>query len=118
MGPLRRINRASAPPVSVEHLGEGQVDRATAQATDDSRDHFAQRVEMVAALEGHDEAVAAERSTEIRRPANEFDVSGRRERERRERVPVVRVDPQAHEDRVGPELLEDRLHDLLVGGPV
>src|SRR5437867_4166862 len=75
----------------------------------DARDDLAERVEMISAFQGHGEPVPAKAGRQGRAPGHEFDVSGGGQDERRERVAVVRIDPQAHEDDARPELLDDRL---------
>jgi len=105
----RRLDRALAAARVIEDLGKGEAGRSSAEMANDARDDLAERVEMISAFQGHGEPVPAQAGRQGRAPGHEFDVSGGRQDERRERVAVVRIDPQAHEDDVRPELLDDRL---------
>src|SRR2546425_10349121 len=114
MGSNRRLDRGTAANLVIEDLGKSEGNRSSAEAGDDARDHLAQRIEMVSAFQGHGESALTEAGREGRAPGHEFDVSRGGQDERRERVAVVRIDPEAHEDQIRPELLDNRLDDPIM----
>src|SRR5436309_10655825 len=111
MGTNRRLDRGTAATLVIEDLGEAEGNSSSAEAGDDARDHLAQRIEVVSAFQGHGESARAEAGRERRASGQEFDVPRRGQDERRERVAVVCIDPEAREDYIRPELLDDRLDD-------
>src|SRR2546428_13612024 len=70
---------------------------------------------MISTLQSQGQPVAAESGGQGRASTQEFDVPRRGEYERRDRVAVMRVDPEAHEDHVRTELVDDWLDDAVVG---
>src|SRR2546428_10393877 len=70
---------------------------------------------MISTLQGQGQPAAAQPGGQGRASTQEFDVPRRGEYERRDRVAVMRVDPEADEHHVRPELLDDRLDDPVVG---
>src|SRR2546428_2623906 len=118
MGSNRRLDGGTSATRFIEDLGKRQRNRVSAEAVDDAGDHLAQRIEMISAFQGHGESAPAEAGREGRAPGHEFEVSRGRQDERRERVAVVRIDPEAHEDQIRPELLDNRLDDPIMSREV
>src|SRR2546422_7227730 len=118
MGSNRRVNRGTAATCAIEDFRKAERNRSSAEAGDDARDHLAQRIEMVSAFQGHGESALTEAGREGRAPGHEFDVSRGGQDERRERVAVVRIDPEAHKDQIRPELLDERLDDPIMSREV
>jgi len=118
MGSNRRLDGWTSVTRVIEDLGKAEGNRSSAEAGHDAGDHLAQRIEMISAFQGHGESAPAEASREGCAPGHEFEVSRGRQDERREWVAVVRIDPEAHEDQIRPELLDDRLDDPVMSGEV
>src|SRR6058998_674319 len=118
MGSNRRLDRGTAATLVIEDLRKRQRNRSSAEASHDAGDHLAQRIEMISAFQSHRESAPAETGREGRAPGHEFDVTGGGQDERRERVAVVRIDPEAHEDPIRPELLDDRFDDPVMSREV
>src|SRR2546425_956406 len=118
MGSNRRLDGGTSATRFIEDLGKRQRNRSSAEAGDDAGDHLAQRIEMISAFQGHGESAPAETGREGRAPGHEFHITRGGQNERRERVAVVRVDPEAHENQIRPELLDDRLDDPVMSREV
>src|SRR2546422_630218 len=118
MGSNRRLDGGTATTRVIEDLGKRQRNRSSAEAGDDAGDHLAQRIEMISAFQSHGESAPAETGREGRAPGQEFHITRGGHNERRERVAVVRVDPEAHENQIRPELLDDRLDDPVMSREV
>src|SRR2546430_8755959 len=118
MGSNRRLDGGTAATLVIEDLGKRQRNRSSAEASHDAGDHLAQRIEMISAFQSHRESAPAEAGREGRAPGHEFDVTGGGQDERRERGAVVRIDPEAHENPIPPELLDDRFDDPVMSREV
>ena len=111
MSALRRLDRFPAATLVVEDVGQREGDRAAFDPGHHPGDHFAECLEMVSAFQSDREAIRAETSGEGRAPLDEVHIPGRRKREGGERVAVVGIDSQAHEDHIRTKLPQDRLDD-------
>src|SRR2546422_5507633 len=111
MGSNRRLDRGTAATLVIEDLGKRQRNRSSAEASHDAGDHLAQRIEMISAFQSHRESAPAEAGRGGRAPGHEVDVTGGGQDERRERGAGVRIDSEAPEDSIRPELLDDRFDE-------